>query len=116
MVQLVNQARAGAGCRPVRVDDRLVRAADKHSDDMAERGYFSHDTPEGESFADRIEAEGYPKPGAENIAKGQTSAAQVMDAWMSSDGHRANILNCELTSIGVGLASGEWVWTQDFGY
>lgn len=116
VVDLVNQARADAGCDPLRVDERLNRAAGKHSADMAARDYFSHDTPEGEDFAERIEDEGYPNPGAENIARGQRNAGAVMDSWMSSGGHRANIVNCELTAIGIGLAKEDWVWTQDFGY
>lgn len=116
VIDLVNQARSDAGCDPVKVDQRLNRAAAKHSVDMAERNYFSHDTPEGEDFAERIRAEGYPSPGAENIAQGQRNARTVMEAWMQSEGHRNNILNCELTAIGVGFAREEFVWTQDFGY
>lgn len=116
VIDLVNQARGDAGCDPVKVDQRLNRAAAKHSVDMAERDYFSHDTPEGEDFADRIRAEGYPSPGAENIAQGQRNARTVMEAWMASDGHRNNILNCDLNAIGVGFAREDFVWTQDFGY
>lgn len=116
VIDLVNQARSDAGCDPVKVDQRLNRAAAKHSVDMAERNYFSHDTPEGEDFAERIRAEGYPSPGAENIAQGQRNARTVMEAWMQSEGHRNNILNCELSAIGVGFAREEFVWTQDFGY
>ena len=59
---------------------------------------------------------GYPTPGGENIAQGQTSAQQVMTDWMNSSGHRANILNCQFTAIGVGLNTNGWYWTQDFGY
>ncbi|MGH3470264.1 MAG: CAP domain-containing protein [Thermocrispum sp.] len=116
VVDLVNQERADAGCDPVRADDRLNRAASKHSADMSARDYFSHDTPEGRDFAERIRAEGYPSPGAENIAQGYRSADAVMDGWMDSEGHRANILNCDLATIGVGLAKQDWVWTQDFGF
>jgi uncharacterized protein YkwD len=116
VVELVNTARAGAGCAALRVDARLTVAAQGHSDDMAARGFFSHDTPEGRTFGDRVKAAGYPSPGGENIAKGQRSAQSVMDAWMASGGHRANILNCSFTAIGVGLNTGAWTWTQDFGY
>lgn len=116
VVTLVNQERADAGCRPVRADDRLVTAAQKHSNDMDRRDYFSHESPEGEDFAERIRAEGYQHPGAENIAQGYRSAEQVVQAWMDSDGHRRNILNCDLKAIGVGLSQTEWVWTQDFGF
>lgn len=116
VVELVNQARAGAGCGPVTADDRLAKAANLHSSDMSDRGYFSHTTPEGSSFSQRIEQAGYPSPGAENIAQGHTSAEQVMDGWMESPGHKQNILNCSLKTIGVGVDAEGWYWTQDFGF
>ena len=118
VVALVNQARAAAAtpCPPLVVDPRLTASAQAHSDDMAARGYFSHTTPEGVTFDQRIIAAGYPQPGAENIAKGQRSAQNVMAAWMASAGHRANIENCRLTTIGVGLNAQAWTWTQNFGF
>ncbi len=116
VIALVNQERAGAGCAPVSNESHLAAAAQGHSDDMSERNYFSHTTPEGTTFDQRIRAAGYGKPGAENIAKGQSTAAKVMDAWMNSEGHRANILNCKLTKIGVGLNTKGMYWTQNFGY
>ncbi|HEY0637193.1 MAG TPA: CAP domain-containing protein, partial [Pseudonocardiaceae bacterium] len=115
VVALVNQARAAAGCRALTVDDRLTAAAQGHSEDMARQDYFSHTSLDGRTFADRIRAAGYPSPAAENIAKGQRSAQQVHDAWMNSAGHRANILNCSYTTIGVGLDPDGWYWTQNFG-
>lgn len=116
VVALVNEARDLAGCKPVTVDDRVVKAAQGHSADMAERDYFSHTTPEGVGFAARMRAAGYPSPGGENIAMGQRSADQVMRAWMNSDGHRRNILNCGFTTIGMGLDTRGWYWTQNFGW
>ena len=116
VVALVNDERAKSGCDPLQTDPKLAQAAQDHSSDMAQRDYFDHTTPEGLTFADRIVNAGYPTPGAENIAVGQQNAEQVMDGWMNSDGHRANILNCELKSIGVGLAEDGMYWTQDFGY
>ncbi len=116
VIDIVNKERAGAGCAPLSNESHLADAAQKFSDDMAARNYFSHNTPEGVTFDQRIRNAGYSKPGAENIAKGQRSAAQVMESWMNSDGHRKNILNCELTKIGVGINTSSWVWTQDFGY
>jgi uncharacterized protein YkwD len=116
VVALANEARAEAGCAALKVDDKLTAAATEHSTDMSARDYFSHTTPEGVPFDQRIENAGYAMPGAENIARGQDSAESVMDAWMKSKGHRANILNCQLTTIGVGLATTGWYWTQDFGY
>ncbi|CAM2781658.1 CAP domain-containing protein [Saccharomonospora xinjiangensis] len=116
VVALVNAERADAGCRSVRVDGRLAGAAQGHSDDMAENGYLSHTSQDGRSFSERIEAEGYPSPAAENIAMGMSTPEAVMDAWMASDGHRRNILNCEIAAIGVGVNPDGWYWTQNFGY
>jgi uncharacterized protein YkwD len=115
VVALTNRARASAGCAPLRVDSRITRAAQAHSDDMARRRYFEHDGLDGRSFADRMRAAGYPSPGAENIAFGQASASEVMTAWLESPGHRRNILDCDLTTIGVGYTSDGSYWTQDFG-
>jgi uncharacterized protein YkwD len=115
VVALVNAERADAGCPALVVDARLVAAAQGHSTDMAVNDYFSHTSQDGRTFADRIRAAGYPSPAAENIAAGQRSAAEVMRAWMNSSGHRANILNCDLKAIGVGLDTRGWYWTQNFG-
>ncbi|WP_202638535.1 CAP domain-containing protein [Bailinhaonella thermotolerans] len=118
VVRLTNEAREDAGCAPLRVDERLARAARAHSADMAEHDYFSHTSKDGRSPWDRIRAEGYDQPGAENIARGYGGPQAVMKGWLKSPGHRANILNCKLKAIGVGVqegAGGPW-WTQDFGW
>jgi uncharacterized protein YkwD len=116
---LVNRERAKAGCRAVTANASLQRAAQAHSADMAARNYFSHTSQDGRTFADRIRAAGYGgNRMAENIAAGQATAASVMQAWMSSSGHRANILNCSYTALGVGHATGGsygHYWVQDFG-
>ena len=119
VVTLVNQERAKAGCKALTVDSRLVTAARGHSQDMATRNYFDHNTPEGVTPWTRITNAGYHfSSAAENIASGQATPASVMNAWMNSAGHRANILNCNLRNIGVGLAYNAKhtpYWTQDFG-
>jgi uncharacterized protein YkwD len=118
VLDLTNTERAKAGCGALRSDSRLAAAAQGHSADMAKRNYFSHDTPEGTSPWDRIKAAGYANPGAENIAYGYRTPADVMTGWMNSPGHRANILNCDFTTLGVGVhygTGGPW-WTEDFGY
>ncbi|MER7006490.1 CAP domain-containing protein [Dactylosporangium sp. NPDC000555] len=118
VLAIVNVERAKAGCQPLADNAKLRAAAYKHSADMATRNYFSHDTPEGVSFATRITNEGYRwSNAAENIAKGQRTPEDVMNAWMNSPGHRANILNCKLKDLGVGLAyqGKSPIWTQDFG-
>ncbi|NSC24132.1 CAP domain-containing protein [Streptomyces albus subsp. chlorinus] len=118
VLTLVNQERAKAGCRPVSADGELAALAGGFSEDMARRGFFSHTSPDGESPWDRAEAAGVEDLGGENIARGQANARSVMDSWMHSPGHRANILNCDYRTLGVGAhfaEGGPW-WTQDFGF
>ncbi|OAR22346.1 SCP-like extracellular [Streptomyces sp. ERV7] len=118
VVSLVNQQRAQAGCSPVRADASLAALATAFSDDMAARGFFDHTDPDGKSPWDRAAKAGVGNLGGENIARGQADAKAVMEAWMNSPGHRANILNCDYKTLGVGVHMGEggpW-WTQDFGF
>jgi uncharacterized protein YkwD len=115
ILALVNQQRAGAGCGALTADAGLATLARAFSADMRDRGFFSHTDPDGLSPFDRGNRAGVPVLG-ENIAYGQPDAASVMTAWMNSSGHRANILNCSYTKLGVGVAygpGGPW-WTQDF--
>jgi uncharacterized protein YkwD len=117
VLTLVNQERAKGGCQPVTADSRLATAARLHSEDMAARNFFDHTNPDGVSFAKRINNAGYQWSGAgENIAKGQATPAAVMESWMNSPGHRANILNCGFKQLGVGVAyqGRSPIWTQDF--
>ncbi|MGW4345489.1 sigma-70 family RNA polymerase sigma factor [Streptomyces sp. NPDC004690] len=118
VIALVNQERAKAGCGPVTGDSQLDAAAQAHSDDMAARNFFEHTNPDGKDPGDRITAAGYRwSTYGENIARGQQTPESVMDSWMNSPGHRANILNCAFKNLGVGVhkgSGGPW-WTQDFG-
>jgi uncharacterized protein YkwD len=116
VVSLVNAARQDAGCDPLTTETGLTTAAQRHASDMASRDYFEHTTPEGVTFDQRIRNAGYSRPGAENIAKGARTADSVMELWMNSPGHRANILNCDLNTIGVGLDRDGFYWVQDFGF
>ncbi|MGW2203608.1 CAP domain-containing protein [Streptomyces sp. NPDC001774] len=118
VVRLVNQERAKVGCTPVRSDSALAALAGAFSTDMAARGFFDHTDPDGDTPWDRASQAGVSGMGGENIARGQVDAAAVMDSWMNSDGHRANILNCDYKTLGVGVHfadGGPW-WTQDFGF
>lgn len=121
VVELTNAIRREHDCGPLTADPALTGAARAHSDDMASRDYFSHTGRDGSHAGDRITAAGYRWTAwAENIAAGYESAEAVVEAWMDSDGHRTNILNCELRNIGVGYASAEdstygTYWTQNFG-
>lgn len=118
VVTLVNQARAQAGCGPVRANPPLAALAGAFSKDMAVRGFFDHTDPDGDTPWDRASQAGLSGLGGENIARGQGDAASVMNSWMNSPGHKANILNCEFRTLGVGahFASGGPWWTQDFGF
>ncbi|MET9257215.1 CAP domain-containing protein [Streptomyces sp. NPDC003717] len=118
VVKLVNDERAQAGCRPVAANSALRDLAEDFSDAMAAQGFFDHTDPSGATPWDRADAAGISGLGGENIARGQADAQAVMAAWMDSPGHRANILNCDFTTLGAGVhfgAGGPW-WTQDFGY
>jgi uncharacterized protein YkwD len=119
VLALTNSERAKAGCKALSVSSKLTKAAQSHSTDMAAKNYFSHDSQDGRSPFDRMKDAGYSfSAAAENIAMGQQTPADVMTAWMNSAGHKANILNCTYTQLGVGYAvskSGSSYWTQDFG-
>ena len=115
MLALVNAERAAAGCGALSADSGLASVARAHSADMRDRGFFDHVNLDGLDPFDRAERAGISAR-AENLAYGQPDPAAVMDAWMNSAGHRANILNCSLTRLGVGVAEGAggpW-WTQLF--
>ena len=118
VLALVNTVRATAGCQPLHADKKLSELASDFSADMAARAFFDHTDPDGDDPWDRAAQAGVKDLGGENIARGQATAQEVMDAWMNSEGHRANILNCDYKTIGVGAVFGDggpW-WTQDFGY
>ncbi|MEV5958443.1 CAP domain-containing protein [Streptomyces sp. NPDC051987] len=118
VLKLVNEERAKVGCSALSANPSLTGLAEAFSDDMAARDFFDHTDPDGNTPWDRAAAAGISDLGGENIARGQATAQDVMDAWMNSEGHRANILNCDFKTLGVGVHLGDggpW-WTQDFGY
>lgn len=116
VVALVNSARKEAGCAALTVNAKLTTAAQSHSEDMADHQTMSHTGSDGSSPGTRITRAGYSWSSyGENVAYGYDTPASVMDGWMSSPGHKANILNCAFKEIGVGLAQPGSYWTQDFG-
>ena len=123
VLEYTNQIREQQGCGPLRLNSALVEAAGKHASDMVRRHYMDHTNPDGQDPGDRMAAAGYRGSGwGENIAAGYQTAEKVVAAWMKSDGHRKNILNCRFTSIGIGYDPGQvrsdWgpgSWVQDFG-
>ncbi len=119
VVALTNRERSAAGLRPLAPDPRLTAAARAHSTAMAERDFYSHTGPDGDGPRDRAAAAGAAhRAVGENIACGQRTASAVVEGWMNSLGHRANILSGDFTHIGAGLAGGgraATYWTQLFG-
>ena len=122
VLQLVNAERRKAGLNPLSMSENLDTAADKYSKEMLDANHFSHTGPDGSSMRQRIEDEGYTnwRRLGENIAAGQRTPEQVVQGWMNSPGHRANILNSSVTHMGLGFAEGDGDrygnrWTQVFG-
>ncbi|MDQ3740050.1 MAG: CAP domain-containing protein [Actinomycetota bacterium] len=110
---LVNRERTSRGLSRLRANDRLERAARGHSRNMVARNFFAHDSLGGASVLDRVKRRGYRSSGrlmvGENIAWGSGSyatPAEIVDGWMNSSGHRANILHRAWDEIGVGVAVG----------
>lgn len=128
----VNQWRAsGADCGPqgrfnattaLAWNDRLTQAATAHSQDMAANNFFSHTGSGGSTLAGRVDAAGYAWGSlGENIAAGQGSVQQVVDGWIASPGHCANLLNPGFTEVGLACVRGTagntypTYWTMDLG-
>jgi uncharacterized protein YkwD len=115
VLKLVNAERAKAGLAALAADAKLDTAAQKHSEDMAKRNYMAHVTPDGVDPWARMAAEGAQGIG-ENIAKGQQTPAEAVQAWMDDPPHRAAIMNPMARTMGLGVADGGMrYWTQDFG-
>ncbi|MEM6501059.1 MAG: CAP domain-containing protein [Cyanobacteria bacterium P01_C01_bin.89] len=102
VVTLVNEARARSGLAPLVYDPLLGGLAESHSEDMLQRDFFSHTSPDGVSFSDRVQQAAIPGPAAENIGVGYATPQAAVTGWLNSSGHRANILNPSFTKIGVG--------------
>lgn len=104
MQTLMNAERRRAGLRAVSLSRDLIKAAQRHACDMVERGYFDHRDPNGNRPSDRVRRTGYKSClTAENIAMGQQSVSEVGAGWMDSSGHRKNILDPQITDIGIGV-------------
>lgn len=115
VINLVNNHRKQHGLKPLTANWQLSRVARYKSQDMHDRKYFSHTSPTYGSPFQMIKAFGISyRTAGENIAKGQTTPNAVVNAWMNSSGHRANILNGSFTQIGVGYVSSGHYWTQMF--
>ncbi|MFD9357533.1 CAP domain-containing protein [Streptomyces sp. NPDC060031] len=116
VLSLVNQERSAAGCSALTLNEKLTKAAQDHSEDMAAHGNMSHTGSDGSDPGGRITRAGYAwGTYGENVAYGYGTPEKVMEGWMNSPGHRENILNCSFKEIGIGLAQPNHYWTQDFG-
>ncbi len=118
VLELVNVERSKNGLKPLTMNANLSKTATLKSQDMAKLNYFSHTSPTYGSPFDMMKKYGISyRTAGENIAMGQTTPEQVMQGWMNSPGHRANILNSSFTQLGVGVAknsNGQLYWTQQF--
>jgi len=118
VIRLVNVERAKVGLKPLSENVKLSKVARIKSQDMINKKYFSHYSPTYGSPFDMMKKFGIRFTAAgENIAMGQKTPMEVMNAWMNSAGHRRNILNPNFTQIGVGVAKdskGRLYWTQMF--
>lgn len=118
VISLVNTERARAGVPALTENNELTRVARIKSNDFIENNYFSHNSPTYGTPFEMLRSFGIKyTAAAENIAKGQGTAQDVMNTWMNSQGHRANILNSTYNQIGVGVArddNGTLYWTQLF--
>jgi len=115
VVRLVNIERKKQGLSELKHNWQLGRVARYKSEDMRDRGYFSHTSPTYGTPFQMIKSFGISyRTAGENIAKGQQTPEAVVKAWMNSSGHRKNILNPSFTEIGVGYARDGSYWTQMF--
>ena len=115
VIRLVNEIRKQNGLRELKYDWQLSRVARIKSEDMRDNRYFSHTSPTYGSPFQMMKSFGITyRSAGENIARGQATPQVVVNAWMNSSGHRANILNPSFTHIGVGFASNGRYWTQMF--
>jgi len=110
---LTNEHRIANGLNPLQWDDVLATASREHSEDMFYSNNMSHTGSDGSTPGQRIDRMGIAwRRWAENVAAGQQTPAEVVEGWMNSPGHRANILNPNLTTLGVGFYN--YYWTQKF--
>lgn len=109
ILQAVNAQRAKVGSPPLVADPVLQALAQTHASDMVAHDYFSHTNFAGVTFQQRIESSAYTgTTTAENLGLTSGPAVEIVDGWMSSDGHRTNLLNSAYGEVGIGVATGTW--------
>lgn len=125
VLELTNLYRQQVGFQPLTLNQKLTQAAQGHSENMANSDFVGHVAPNGSNMSDRVRATGYQYwTIAENVAAGHSTPDAVLEGWMNSSGHRANILNPDLKEIGIGyyhlandtgMVNYDHYWTQNFG-
>jgi uncharacterized protein YkwD len=121
MLAAVNTERAAQGLSALCMNKKLHAAAQRHSDDQAKNNFMAHDGSDGSTMSKRVTDAGYKwNAVAENVAAGQVDVVDVMESWMNSPGHRANILGADYTMFGTAYSYNadstyKHYWTQDFG-
>lgn len=118
VLKLVNQERSKQGLQALTLDKKLNNVAQLKAEDMRNKNYFDHNSPTYGSPFDLMRSQGVDyRTAGENIAAGQTSAEKVMQDWLNSSGHRANIMNANYKKLGVGYCVGGsygTYWVQEF--
>lgn len=116
VLKLVNNERKKEGLKPLKADKKLEKVAQIKSEEMEEKGYFAHKSPDYGTPFQMMDRFGVRyRTAAENIAYGQKTPEEVVDGWMKSKGHRKNILNSHFTQIGIGISKNEpYHWVQMF--
>jgi uncharacterized protein YkwD len=114
-VAITNGYRVMLGRNALRLNEKLLQAARKHSKEMSDKGYFGHEspTPGLENPMLRMKAEGYASPAGENCAMGRSDPLSAHEGWLKSSGHHRNILMDSHTEMGSGQSG--HLWTQNFG-
>ena len=115
VADLVNDHRVSMGLSPLEWSGEVYVVAEAHSEDMRDRDFFAHDNPDGDSPFDRLDAAGvsYATAG-ENIALGYQTPEAVVQGWLDSSGHRANIERASFTHHGIGYVEDGHYWTHVF--
>jgi uncharacterized protein YkwD len=109
LLAAMNARRTEAGAERLLTHPILAALAQAHADDMASKGYFSHVSPSGVTFEQRISSSGYTgTSNAENLGLTSNDALEIVSGWMGSEGHRVNLLNTAYVSVGIGVSRGMW--------
>lgn len=122
IIEVTNSVRVALGLHPLLIDEKLSQAAQAKAEDMVKHKYFGHLAPTGELFSAFIKRSGYTyRQAGENVAMQHTTIDSLMNAWLLSPSHKANIVNANYNDIGIGVAYGTiegregWFVVQLFG-